>query len=119
MAGRRGMSDDSERSPDETEAVFGALSNDCRRYVLRCLHTRADPLPLPDLADEVAAWKHDASVADVSAEEVKRIYLSLYHKHVPRLADAGLVQYDQTQDAVALLASAERLEREFGVSITE
>ncbi|NHN46002.1 DUF247 domain-containing protein [Halostella sp. JP-L12] len=87
----------------ETDALFEVLSRERRRYALYCLQRYRNPMALADLADEVARMEHDArSVAAVPEEEVKSVYMNLYHTHVPKMADAGVAEYDQDGDAVRL-----------------
>lgn len=83
------------------DTVYELLSNRRRRYLLDCLAEHGYSLTLADLADEVAAREHDAQVKAVPEEEVLRIYLTLYHQHVPKLAEADVVRYDQDGDLVA------------------
>jgi hypothetical protein len=59
-------------------------------------------ISLPDVADEVATDEGNVRIVEVDPDAVLDIYLSLYHDHVPRLVDAGLVEYDQERDLVAL-----------------
>jgi len=93
------MGEESEQpSPDR---VIRLLADERRRYALRCL-LKHDALPLADLADEVAVRERDEPIGEISAEEVKHVYMSLYHTHVPKLAQAGVVTYDQDADAVAV-----------------
>nr|WP_123534074.1 hypothetical protein [Halosimplex salinum] len=58
-------------------------------------------LPLADLADEVARREYDAPVSDIPSEDVSKVYMALYHTHVPKLGDGGAVLYDQQSDVVA------------------
>lgn len=96
---------------DSLDDVFELLASERRRHALRCLHEFDDPLALADLADEVAARENDAPITELSGETVKRVYTSLYHTHVPKLAAANLVRYDQELDAVALADDADRYQR--------
>lgn len=97
------------------DTIYELLSNRRRRYFLECLAEHGYSLTLADLADEVAAREHDAHVADVCEEEVLRIYLTLYHQHVPKLAEADVVRYDQDGDLVARGETASIVERVLGV----
>ena len=103
---------DSPLTPDvlSTDDLFGVLSHQRRRCVLRCLGEHQTPLTLADLADEVTAREQEAPLPDVPAEEVKRVYVSLYHTHIPKLADADLVEYTQERDMVALSTENEHAE---------
>ncbi|WP_425433256.1 DUF7344 domain-containing protein [Haloarcula nitratireducens] len=82
------------------DKILTALADNRRRTTLYYLQEH-QTLPLPDVAELVAEREHEATVAELSGEEVKRIYLSLYHTHVPRLVDAALAHYEQEDDLVA------------------
>lgn len=93
----------------DTDALFDLLADSRRRFVLACLHEYSTPMVLADIADELATWEHDADITDVPAEEVRSIYLSLYHNHVPKMEDVGLVEYSQERDAVELREESDQL----------
>lgn len=84
----------SEQDTLTRDNVFDLLSNPRRRYILYYLRTHDGPIKLTDLADEVAAWEYDTDVEELSKQERKRVYVSLYQTHVPKLAEIGLVDYD-------------------------
>ena len=94
-------------SPDR---VIGLLADERRRHALRCLLEHG-ALPLADLADEVAVRERGEPIGEIPAEDVKNVYMSLYHSHVPKLAEANVVAYDQDADAVALDEHADLAER--------
>lgn len=94
--------------------LFEALANRRRRYVLQCLCEYQTPMALADLADEIATQEQDAPLPDIPAEDVKRVYMSLYHTHIPKLADANIVEYTQEQDLVALSTKSEHVEAFLG-----
>lgn len=79
--------------------VFSVLANTRRRVAIRYLR-RHRSLSLPTLADGVAEREADAPLQDVDAGEVRDVYLSLYHTHVPALEEAAVVRYDQERDWV-------------------
>lgn len=58
-------------------------------------------LSLADMADELAVWENDRPLTEIPAEDVRDIYLELYHTHLPRLVQANIVVYDQEQDLVS------------------
>lgn len=90
--------------------LFEVLANRRRRYVLHCLREYQTPIALADLADEVATQEQETPLPDIPAEEVKRVYMSLYHTHIPKLVDANIVEYTQEQDLVALSTKSEHVE---------
>lgn len=71
------------------------------RYVLYCL-SRHGRMSLWDLADEVTVWETRTRLPDLPPSEGRKVYLALYHTHVPRLERAGLVDYLPKRDLVAL-----------------
>lgn len=100
---------------DETDALsletlHGLLGRRRRQHVLACLNQH-DELALADLAEEVAVRECDEPITEISEDAVLRIYTSLWHAHVPRLADANVVEYDQDRDVVSLGANAAQLEQ--------
>jgi hypothetical protein len=99
---------ESADSPIPTDALLGLLANFRRRKALLML-VRHDDLPLPDLADEVAIAERDEHLSNIDPNDVLEVYLSLYHTHVPKLAAAGLVDYDQDDDYLALTRAGRAL----------
>lgn len=75
------------------------------RYLLYCL-SRHGTTALWDLADEVVVWETGERLPGVPAEQCRTVYLSLYHTHVPRLERAGLVEFEDDRELVALSDAA-------------
>jgi hypothetical protein len=67
-------------------------------------------LPAHLAADEVAVAECDRVLPEIDADAVLQFYLSLYHTHVPKLADAGLVEYGQARDFVTVTDEGRALE---------
>lgn len=67
-------------------------------------------MTLPDLADQVACYENDAPITEIPEEEVLRVYSTFWHAHIPKLADARVVDYDQAQDVVSLGVNADQVE---------
>lgn len=85
--------------PDElvVDRVHAMLADAHRRQVLAALESAGSATPLPELARIVAR-----SEGAVDADAVERVHLRLYHVHVPKLAAAGYVGYDEQRDVVEL-----------------
>lgn len=79
--------------------MFRALADTRRRSALSCLQ-KHHTVTLPDLAEHVAEQELETDVTAISDEWVRDVYFSLYHKHVPKLEEANLVQYEQSEDLV-------------------
>ncbi len=107
---------DSNRSHDERatplsrDMVFDVLKNQRRRYALHYLKQAEGTVQLSDLAEQVAAWENDTTVGAISAAERKRVYTALYQSHLPKLDDAGIVDYNQNRGIVELATAAEQLD---------
>ncbi len=99
------------------DAVFDLLSSRRRRYLLESLAEHGYSLTLADLADEVSSRECAAHIAEIPEEDVLEIYLSLYHQHVPKLAEANVVAYDQNHDLVARDENALLLERAIDLAV--
>lgn len=83
-----------------TDELFDQLRDQRRRYVLAYLDTRSRPVHLADLATELAhAESPDAE--DVT-ERRQRHSIRLYHADLPKLADAGLVEFDREERTAEL-----------------
>jgi len=93
------------------EDTFDVLSNRRRREALRRLAAHDEPMALADLADEVTVAERGAPITDIPAEAVKRVYITLYHTHVPRLENVGFVRYDQERDLVVPTSDRPALEQ--------
>lgn len=91
---------------DETRNdIFGALSHGRRRFVLQHLRTSEAPVSVDDLVTELAAWDDGPPAAD----RRERIEVSLRHVHLPKLADFGLIEYDEPGRRAALADDSDEL----------
>ncbi len=88
------------------DVVFDILSSPRRRYVLYYLRTTGETVKLTDLAEQVAAWENDTAPEAITEQQRKRVYVSLYQTHVPRLAEAGVIEYDKETGDIALAEDA-------------
>lgn len=101
------MAGDDTREPtdakgrEDPDRVDELLADRRRRYLLRCLYARSNPVPLPDVADQVIRWEYEEPV-EKRLDERLHVYMALYHDHVPLLEAADLVRYSQSADTVAL-----------------
>lgn len=78
----------------EDSTPFEVLSKRRRRYALFYLMNTSDSVvELEDLADQIEAWERDAD-EEVPEDHRKRLRAELYHIDLPRLADAGILEFD-------------------------
>jgi hypothetical protein len=76
------------------DAAFDLLSSRRRRFVLNRLQRQPEGVEIGDLATQLASYENDAPPGELSRKERKRIYVSLYQTHVPKLEEAGVITYD-------------------------
>jgi hypothetical protein len=82
--------------------VYDALSNSRRRHVIRQLDDAEAPLGLRELAAALAEWEDGCEPGD---RRVAEIQSTLYHIHVPKLSEAGIVRYNKADREVSLTDS--------------
>lgn len=86
------------------DLVADAMSDRLRRRILSILQDVEARLSLADLARELERREADGPASDVHWEQIRQFHLVLYHTHVPKLADAGLVDFDVDERTVAPVA---------------
>jgi DNA-binding transcriptional ArsR family regulator len=92
------------------DTVYDLLSNGRRRFVISRLRRAEGPVSVSDLSEAVAAWENDIPQAELTDKQIKRVYVSLYQIHIPKLDEAGLVEYDKDSGRVELTAAVSELD---------
>ncbi|MFD1512582.1 DUF7344 domain-containing protein [Halomarina rubra] len=107
MSSQRLTETPSETAPEPTSSVaverddaFHLLSNSRRREVMRYLLDNDGPTELGELAEFVAAKENGCEPDELSSDGRKRVYISLYQGHMPKLAKHDIVEYDQARGTV-------------------
>lgn len=93
------------------DALFDVLSRRRRRCALACLMEHTEPVALSELAREVATRENGTAAAEISDDRVRSVESSLYHSHIPKLAEVGVVEYDPERASVRFSGDPERIER--------
>lgn len=101
--------------------IFHVLTSERRRYVLYHLREQPGAVELDDLAVAVVARIENESPDAVTDEEIDRMVVRLRNAELPKLADVGIVEYDDRSGMVrfrdpgrllgAFLLLAARVER--------
>lgn len=71
------------------------LCRDEHRRILLAVLSEREQVSIEQLTADIVQHNHHATVAEISDDMESRIRTSLHHKHLPRLADAGLLEYDR------------------------
>ncbi len=111
----RGRSQESNMSQTtdtlSKDNIFEVLSSSRRRYVIYYLYSHEGTAELKELARHIAAWESGAPLESITDEETRRVYISLYQTHLPKLAEFDIVRYDSDARIAELTPRADQLSR--------
>lgn len=97
-------------APPDLDVVLDLCTDKHRRIVLGVLATQRRSLTVDDLTKAIVKHNHHEPLAEVSGETVTEIKAEIHHNHAPRLADAGLVEYDRERQLVEPTDGFDRVE---------
>lgn len=101
----------SETASVSEDEVFDVLANRRRRHTLHAIVGEEERThDLGELSERIAAWENDVDVAEVSYDERKRVYTALQQSHLPRLDEAGLVEFDKDRGTIDATPALEDVE---------
>ncbi|RBI59922.1 hypothetical protein DMJ13_19660 [halophilic archaeon] len=93
------------------ETVFEVLKSTRRRYALYYLRQHGPSAKLSALATHVAAWEYETTPDEVMPKQRKRVYISLYQTHLPKLEEVGLLDFDEETGRIHLSDRARTLDK--------
>lgn len=99
------------------DSLFAALAQPRRRQVLAVTGERDGPTAVDELARSIARTEHERRPEEPPAASVASVATTLHHVHLPRLADAGLLAYDDVVEAVARTDGGRRSESVVAVAL--
>ncbi len=91
------------------DVIFELLKNRRRRQVLSYLLETEQTVTLGELAEQIAAWENNTDINALSSDQRKRVYVALYQTHLPKMDDAGIIDYDQDRGLITLADNADLL----------
>ncbi len=105
---------DGESVTEQTEQlskshIFELLSAERRQEVLRYLDANDGTADLGEVAEHIASLECDCDVAQLNSQQRKRVYVGLYQCHLPKMADAEVIDYDPDRGNLALNERSVRL----------
>lgn len=110
--------ENASREPEESspeveqipkDVVFGLLSAKRRRHVLDFLDATDGESTLNELAEHIAGIENGIDPRQLSSQQRKRVYVALYQAHLPKMADAGVIDYDKARGTIELQPEADQL----------
>lgn len=92
------------------DAVFDALADERRRFILRYVIDQSGGVGFDELANGIHNRETRSNGGFSERDDRERIRCALYHSHLPKLDDAGIVEFDRTHDTVHLTLDGVRLD---------
>ncbi|QAU12848.1 hypothetical protein EKH57_08980 [Halorubrum sp. BOL3-1] len=81
--------------------LFDVLANQRRRFAVHLLKREADDtLEIGEMAEQIAAWENETDTAEITSSERKRVYTALQQSHLPKMDDAGVVEFNKARGVV-------------------
>lgn len=80
--------------------LFDVLSNPRRRCALYYLQREGGAVALQEVVDYVTAWQYDQPLSELDAGDRMCVYSALHQVHLPRLDEAGFVEYDRNDRTI-------------------
>jgi len=92
------------------DTVFGILKNSRRREVLRYLKAHDRTATVREVTERIAAIENGIEEAEVSYKQRKRVYVSFYQCHLPKMAKAGVIDYNKDRGWIKLRPVAAQMD---------
>jgi hypothetical protein len=70
---------------------YKMVSASRRRETIKIIQQNGE-MDLTDLAERIGAGEENGTIGDLPTKQQKRVYVSIYQTHVPRLEDQDIVQ---------------------------
>jgi len=83
------------------DELFDVLANQRRRFAMHLLKgEHDDQIAIGDMAEQIAAWENGIDMAEITGSERKRVYTALQQSHLPKMDDAGVVEFNKDRGVV-------------------
>lgn len=97
---------DADEPEGTLTGLYGVLADERRRRVVSVLARGSTPVDIETVARSVATRGTDGGKRDEG--RVERVRASLYHRHLPKLDDEGILEFDP-DDRLVVDVADERL----------
>lgn len=99
---RKAGGDDHETGGNElqTDTVYETLKNSRRRMTLAYLAAVETPVTISDLSEHVASLETGTPSDKLDSQDRKRVYVGLYQCHLPKMDDAGIVEFEKNRGLI-------------------
>jgi len=81
--------------------LYEVLANRRRRFAVHLLKREsADAVEIGEMAEQIAAWENEVEIAEITGSDRKRVYTALQQSHLPKMDDAGVVEFDKDRGTI-------------------
>lgn len=87
------------------DKLFSLFSNRRRRFVLDIISKSGGTAKIGEIADKIVDWETKADFDSLSSSR-KNVYTSLQQNHLPKMEEAGVIQYNKEIGTVELTENA-------------
>lgn len=106
--GERSAPNEQRGADIDLDELLEVLSNRRRRYFWRFLRGQPGAVEISEASRHVAAWEEDVPPDELTYEDRKSVYTSLYQHHAPLLDDVGLIEFDKDEATARSVTDVER-----------
>ena len=83
-----------------TDDIYDVYANRRRRFALHYLQRTDGEADFGEMAEQIAAWECGKSRGEVTSNERKYAYSALQQRHLPKMDELGLVEFDKRAGTV-------------------
>lgn len=77
------------------DELYDVFANRRRRYAVHYLQQVDGRTDFGQMAEQIAAWEHGKARQEVTSNERKYVYSALQQRHLPKMHDIGLVEFNK------------------------
>lgn len=94
------LAQSADSTDTQMDALFTALANPRRRFLIRTAHNADTAVTLEALIADLVAWETDHADTEQTVDR-DEVALSLHHIHIPKLVAADLITHDEAEGTIA------------------
>lgn len=84
----------------DVDTLLRAVADTERRQILHILLDDDLPVTMQELATTLVAYQSDTTRNEPPSGKITKAYTRLYHLHLPQLADAGVIEFEQDKKRI-------------------
>jgi len=91
--------------------LFDVLANQRRRFAVHLLkHDPGDAIEIGEMAEQIAAWENGIDTTEITSSERKRVYTALQQSHLPKMDEAGVVEFNKDRGVIRSRSALEDMD---------